>query len=280
MPPILLPESFNEDWSQRLRNLEVAALDIDDTLLTSDKNLAPETVSALDEWLQSGKQVVLATGRPPRMVQEIPGLDYTFPAVCYNGCWVEYEGEVLYKNHIPAEITQDFVNLVLDCAPSLWIGIESEDTLFEPFKLRSWRDSVVCDVREIRQPAMKIIFRKSLLESRQLEYILEHLPRSCDVLISDLYDLIQIMNAGADKVQGVSWWLKSQGLELRQTLAIGDDTNDTQLVSQAQLGVAMENAVQEVQTVADFVTASNDEGGVARVLRTVLDVVRTVRQGT
>ena len=275
MPPLPLPEIFDDSWIARIANLEVAALDLDDTLLTSDKTVAAETLAALEAWLQAGKKVVLATGRPPRMAREVPDLPHQFPAVCYNGCWIEDAGEVVYRNEIPAATVQHFVNLVLACAPDLWIGVESNDMMYEPYKLRAWRESVVCDVREICLPAMKIIFRKSLLDTEQLDYVRHCLPASCDMLVSDLYDLIQVMRAGADKVQGVSWWLQSQGLTLRHTVAVGDDTNDTQMVAGAQMGVAMQNAVKEVQSVADFVTSTNDEGGVARVLHAILAVTQS-----
>ncbi len=280
MPPLPLPATFDDAWIPRIARLEVVALDMDDTLLTSDKTVTVETVEALDAWLEAGKKVVLATGRPPRMARDIPELPYHFPAVCYNGGWIEHEGEVLYRNAIPAAVAHGFVNLVLDCAPDLWVGIEANDMLYEPYKLRSWRESVVCDVRAICRPVMKIIFGKSYLETEQLTYIQNHLPADCDILISDLYDSVQVMRTGVDKVQGISWWLQSQGLDLDQTLAVGDDTNDTRLVAGAQVGVAMQNAVSEVKAVADFVTATNDEGGVARVLSTVLAVTQAAYTGS
>ncbi len=270
MPPPLLPTRFNVTWAQHLAQLEVAALDLDDTLLTADKRIAPETMAALDDWLQAGKKVLLATGRPPRMVRDLPDLRHQFPFVCYNGCWIEDSGEVLYQNAIPAASVQHFVNAALDFAPHLWVGVEAEDMLYEPFKLRPERVSVVGDMRAICRPAMKIIFRKSMLDTEQWTHILDHLPAHCTMLVSELYDLIQIMPAGADKVEGIAWWLASQDLDLGRTVAIGDDTNDTKMVAAAHMGVAMQNAVPEVQEVADFITTTNDAGGVAQVLNTIL----------
>ena len=50
------------------------------------------------------------------------------------------------------------------------------------------------------------------------------------------------------------------------TIACGDGYNDISMVKYAGIGVAMENAVDEVKQVADYVTASNNEDGIAKVV--------------
>ena len=93
-------------------------------------------------------------------------------------------------------------------------------------------------------------------------------PRAA--LISPKYDLVQVIPYGASKAAALHWLLERWGLSLDEVIAFGDDVNDVEMVAEAGLGVAMANAVPEVKAVADRITTTNDEDGVAAVLEEFL----------
>ena len=71
---------------------------------------------------------------------------------------------------------------------------------------------------------------------------------------------------GIDKAKALDTVLSPMGIEAKDVVAFGDGHNDRTMIEYAGLGVAMENAVEELKLAADRVTASNDEDGIARVL--------------
>lgn len=269
--PLSLP--FDARWQQILPDIKVAALDLDDTLLNPDKQISPGTLQALEAWLAAGRHIVVATGRPPRLAKTIPACLQIHPLICYNGAWIEYRDKLLYKNQIPAADTHRFLNSLLLHFPDMWVGIESDDVMYEPYARRPDRESVICDMRDLRRPAAKILFVPSSMTPAQYTMIRHLAPAGTTWQKSVQYDLLQIMGPNTDKAAALAWWLQTQGLSLDQAVAVGDDTNDLGMVAAARLGVAMQNAVGSVQEAADFITASNREDGVAKVLESVLAAV-------
>ncbi|MCB0083122.1 MAG: HAD family phosphatase [Caldilineaceae bacterium] len=108
----------------------IAAIDLDDTLLRSNGTLSTTTEETLARWQATGRQIVIATGRPPRSIGHVlpPSLQGV-PWVCYNGAEIRLNGECIYTNHIPAADTQTIVLQVLDEMPGALIGVEVAGTL-------------------------------------------------------------------------------------------------------------------------------------------------------
>lgn len=72
---------------------------------------------------------------------------------------------------------------------------------------------------------------------------------------------------GINKASGLREVCKLYGINMSEVVAIGDSLNDVAMIREAGLGVAMGNAQEEVKKIADIVTATNDEDGVARVIQ-------------
>ncbi len=264
-----LPTIFSGAWKSRVSALRVAALDLDDTLLTQEKEVTSETQRAMEAWLDSGREIVIATGRPPRYAREMPEFLHCHPRICYNGAWIEYQQRVIYRNPISANTGQAFLQRILSAFPDLWIGYESGDVYYASGPVPH-RPAIICDLRRLARPADKIILKPSLMDERQLQTIERMRPVGTTWLRSDLYDVVQIGARGTDKAVALRWWLETRGLSLQQALAIGDDTNDVGMLTGTGMGIAMANAVDAVKEVADFITLDNWSGGVARVLNQVL----------
>jgi Cof subfamily protein (haloacid dehalogenase superfamily) len=78
---------------------------------------------------------------------------------------------------------------------------------------------------------------------------------------------LEIMHPEADKAKALEIIAKHYGIERHEVMAIGDSYNDIEMLEWAGLGIAMGNAFETVKDAADFVTASNEEEGVAEALR-------------
>lgn len=249
---------------------QVAAIDMDDTLLRTDKSISPASLAALADWLEAGRHVVIATGRPPRrIVDTLPPALQHVPWVAYNGATAGEAGAVVLEDYVTVDHTHTVLDLLFATIPDLVVGVEIDDIIYFNRPIENIVGEVVQDLKTIAiRPAAKILFRlEDFAPMRALE---PRLPAATRMILSEKYQLVQIMSATADKATALAGLVKRWGLDMRQVVAFGDDTNDVGMVNAAGLGVAVENAVPEVVAVADHVTCSNNDDGVAAVLRTLL----------
>lgn len=82
---------------------------------------------------------------------------------------------------------------------------------------------------------------------------------------------LECVPCGIDKAASLARLIKELGLKREEIIAVGDGYNDISMIEYAGLGVAMANAASEVKAKANFVTLSNEEDGVAHVLKTFCD---------
>ncbi len=97
--------------------------------------------------------------------------------------------------------------------------------------------------------------------------ILAGLPSAVRHVISDAGTLAQIMHADVSKSDAIRRVVATEGADLSSVIAFGDDTNDVEMIRDAGIGIAMANAVDSVKAVANHITESNDDDGIALVLQ-------------
>jgi len=254
--------------SQDLSHIAIIATDLDDTLISRGQDIPPRTLDLFRRWEARGNRVLIATGRPPRSVRgDLPHALAHIPLICYNGAVAFEDGKTVYEQYIPGPITQAIVERLQARAPNARIGLEIDDALFlnqEPPRPALAGHTVV-DLRTVaHRPAAKILLRRS--QADLLGDALDDLPDGVQVMVSNRYDLIQVMPAGVDKANALAALVARWGLGLEHVIAFGDDVNDVGMLQRSAIGVAVRNAVPEVLAVADRVTGTPDEQGVADVV--------------
>lgn len=252
-------------------NLMVAALDLDDTLLRSDGKISDRTLAALHNWQAAGRRLVIATGRPHRSVEPVLPVElHNIPLICYNGAEIHIDGCKIFENLIPPDAVRTIVEQVQQSAPALIVGLEVHGELYLNRAVKRASPYHVADLLEMAvHPAAKVlIFGEEL---QPVIPLLAELPAAAKALLSARYQFIQILAAGANKAAALAVLMADWGVPLTQVVAFGDDTNDIEMLQECGLGVAVANAVDEVKAVANLITASNDEDGVALVLEQLLD---------
>ncbi len=252
--------------------IKVAAIDLDDTLLCSDGSITPRTLQALRAWRAQGNHIIIATGRPRRTVALVlPEELHDAPLISYNGAEIHRKGEKIYANLLPAVATLEIITRLLDAVPAAEIGLEIDNVLYLNRTPTRPRPHQVANLLEMAtQPAAKILIFGD--EMAGVEAIMTSLPPGAQALYSGRYRFLQILAQNVDKAEALRFLLPQWSLTPEQMVAFGDDTNDVEMVRISGLGVAMSNAVPEVLAVADRVTTSNDEDGVALVLEELLDI--------
>lgn len=236
------------------------ALDLDGTLLNEAKEISPENRKWIDEARKAGVTVMFSTGRGRQSTMAyVEELALNSPLVLVNGSEIwRAPGELLQRTEMPLEWVRAFRRMALDYDVWYWAytveGILNRD---------NWPAE---EEAEERLTWLKFGFYTENPE--KLPHIRAELEKRGDLSITNSHPCnIELNPLGADKGSGVRQVCRLLGIDMSQVIAMGDSFNDLPMIREAGLGVAMGNAQEEIKALADEVAATNEEDGVAGIIR-------------
>lgn len=269
------------------KDIRIIALDLDGTLLNSDKELTERNYRALEAAAARGIEIVPTTGRfydgMPAVIRDLPFVNY---AITINGAQVSNvrTGEVLYRAEIPwqraVELMEyfDTLPLVYDC----YLGNGAFMTAAMRERIDDYTDNPHYRkmVRDLRVPVPELktflaergqdvqksqIFTMDAALRRQ---VLEEVPRRFPDLIatSALAHNVEVNEMRANKGAAVLALAAQLGLGAEHVMSFGDGLNDVSMITAAGTGVVMANAFDEVKQYADYITDDCDHDGVAAAI--------------
>jgi len=266
--------------------IRLAVFDLDGTLLNSQMQIQPESVDAIGWVMKQGVSVMLASGRHQGAIFPYwKELDLELPAICSNGaCLFDFNSNQPIR-HTPLTKPQAFRILELLRKHQIKCMVYADDVMgFESVshhreQLRKWAASLDQDVQPKMLPVedlenligaahhvWKFDTFSDQLDSLKMfaSEIAEIAELDCEWSSEFAFDIIQRGNSkGARLIE----WLAVQGLDRSEVIVFGDHYNDLSMFRVAGTTVAMANAVDSIQSVADWVTDSNDSSGIADALR-------------
>lgn len=265
--------------------VKLILLDLDGTLLTGDKRISPANYAALERAVDQGIHIVPSTGRfydgMPQVVRDLPFVRYV---ITVNGAQIydAHTGQILHRAEIPLDDALaiadelDRLPVIYDCFLDGWGYMDAEHYARIDEYISDPRVSDM--VRTLRKPVpgfrrflaeqgkplqkMQMFFRD--MDRRAAE--LERLPRvfSHMSVTSSITNNIEINCADANKGAALGVLCRHLGIDIGQSMSFGDGSNDLSMIRAAGIGVAMANACDEAKALADWITVSCDEDGVAR----------------
>lgn len=274
-------------------DIKIVALDLDGTLLDSQKRLSERNRRALERAAAKGVLIVPTTGRffgmMPEAVRNLPFVRY---AITINGAQV-YDRETdtaIVREEIPVDAAIHMMELldghdvIYDCYRDNWgwmtasLQDKAPDYATDEHYLRI--------VREFRRPVpelkahlretaasggvqkIMLFSRRDDAEARELTAIRREMAKKFpDIKVTaSTWNDLEFNASAAHKGNALKRFAEYLGLTLDNCAAFGDGLNDLSMIEAAGLGVAMANAVPEVKAAASRIAPSNDEDGVAAVL--------------
>ena len=265
--------------------VKVILLDLDGTLLTSDKTISPANYAALERAAQLGVHIVPATGRfyeaMPAVVRDLPFVRYV---VTVNGAEIydAQEEKVLHREELePEEAVRIYeyleqLDTICDSYVEGWGYMDR--THYQRIDEYSPVPYVRTMLKELRTPVddMKALlrghtvqkvmafFRDMDVRAQELERMPALFPNTA--VSSSILNNIEVNAAKANKGGALANLCAVLGVDVKDSMAFGDGSNDLTMIQTAGIGVAMGNAYQGLKDVADFVTLSCDEDGVAHAI--------------
>ena len=268
--------------------IRLVALDLDGTLLNSEKLISPRNLAALAALEERGILMVPITGRPfqglPPCVLDLPGLRYT---VTSNGATIRdlARNTILLERHLSAQAALAALDAGRDF-PMIrevfraGVGYLSQgdlDALCQRYQADPAMRRYVLDSRKVLPGTVEdflladgeaveelFFLTDSVAEKQRLYQRLAPLP---GIAFADPFPRdLEVIAQGIDKGESLRYLLELLGLSPQEVLARGDRASDISMLHLAGIGVAPANADPEVKDAANHITASCDQDAVALAL--------------
>lgn len=262
---------------------KLIALDIDGTLLNSDKKITPKVFDSIQEAKKNGTKVVLSTGRPlpgvTPLLEELNLTDYGDYVICFNGAVVQEVKTKRVITDIEMEL-DDFKSIYNDVCKkhNSKIHISTPTNLITPFKTPSkytMLESELCNIPIVYKSENDISddikFCKIMIidDPEKLEEIIPQIPKELFekyTIVRSAPFFLEFLNKKANKGAALKSLCESINIPIEKTIAVGDEENDQHMIKLAGLGVAMGNARDSIKEISDYITDTNNEHGVAKVI--------------
>lgn len=273
------------------KQIKLVAIDIDGTLFNNKSEITPKTQEMIRTCIQNGVAIVISTGRPyvGLPVETLANLGVRY-AITSNGAAI-YElpnKTCIYENCMDWKIAYDILSQLegkelhldafidgdgysqLNCAERLHRLDMPESNKKYIRATRTFTEHLASYIKEQKPSIQKMLINFYPLSDGtfghrdEVEKLLSTYPEI--TFLSGGYHNFEFTKAGTTKGSGLLFLCDRLAISPDETMAIGDTQNDLDILRTAAIGVAMGNAHAEVKEIADYVTLSNEEDGVAHAL--------------
>ncbi|MFE8697782.1 Cof-type HAD-IIB family hydrolase [Cytobacillus sp. FJAT-53684] len=283
--------------------IKCIAIDMDGTLLTATQQITAENRAAIRRAQSQGIEVIIATGRSyteASFVLDAAGL--TCPMICANGAEIRSISKEIVAAHSLEKPIAKQVAFIFE-KQSLYFEVYTNKGTYTLDEDKAV--SIMVDIFLSANPEADVNKVVKAAEKRVTEGLV-HKVESYDLLFHDdehqIYKLLafsfehgilteakkglvkleglaisssgeenlEITSVNAQKGIALEKFVQANGMELKDTMAIGDNYNDLSMFKRAGLSVAMGNADETIKAQCDKVTLTNEESGVAKAIEDVL----------
>ncbi|EOL43830.1 cof-like hydrolase [Enterococcus phoeniculicola] len=275
--------------------IKAIVLDIDGTLLTSEKKISEKTKQSLIHAQKKGVKVILASGRP---TSGMLSLAKELLMDVYEGFLVSYNGAVamdclthqpIFSKVIPNDSAKKILNHLKQFQLIPMINDETYMYVNDvynnqlqlpdgPFNIIEYESRggqfLLCEVKDLAEfvdfPLYKILIAgdPEYLQQNHLAIKEPFLDQVTAAFSAPFY--FEFTMKGIDKAKALNEIAAQLSITQNEILSFGDGQNDRSIIEYAGTGIAMGNAVDELKEIADDVTLSNDEDGIAVALEKYL----------
>jgi Cof subfamily protein (haloacid dehalogenase superfamily) len=257
-------------------------IDVDGTLIRSDHTVTKATVSTIQSLKENNILVILVSARPLSailpIIEEI-GLPGN-PVASLNGAYITANGKILFDSVIDLstistvheQLQQYHDATIIYYQKDQWFsGLRDYWTNYEqkitsiPITIQSFSETLRYWQHQNTGPHKMLVIHEARVINEIQSNLKQNFIRHLHIATSKP-TYLEIMNIQASKLQAVKLLIDMYNIKREETIAIGDNFNDKEMLGFAGLGIAMGNAPPEVKAVASYITSSNNKDGVSKAL--------------
>lgn len=263
-------------------------MDMDGTLLTEEKKISSYTKEMLIKAQEKGYRLILASGRPTRGMEnyakDIHMDQYHGLLLSYNGSYVVdlSDQHVYFHKPLSIELSKQILKHIQSF--DVYAMIDRDEYMFVNdvyaphvrHESKNVGHNFLCEVQDLAQfchfPLNKIIVcgDKDYLKQHYQQIAKPFIGQVNSMFTGEVYYEFNAFNVNKQKALEATLHQFNSGMD--QVIAFGDGYNDREMIEHACIGIAMENACDELKEIADDITSSNEEDGIGKALVKYLDL--------
>ena len=248
-------------------NIKTIIVDLDRTLLRTDKTISSYTATILKECKKNAIGIMVATARPLRAIKQYCEI------VDFDGMVVSNGARVIWGDRRKEySISQKSVVQLLKTLkkyPALKITLETGDCAYSNKPIEDYETVICDDLISVAKADVVLKILVHIYNDEALAIVKKELTEDLYYTIANGY-LMQIMNKAATKWNGIKTILDNDKCAYDETAYFGDDYDDIEPMKMCGLGIAVSNGIDEVKAVADYIAENNDADGVAKFIEQLL----------
>ncbi len=261
--------------------------DIDSTLLNKERQMTPAVKEQIKRISNMNIPVVLVSSRMPKAMKHLQDeAGISAPLICCNGSLIveNYDEKgnikIILSETIPADVVKSVYRGAKEAG--VHIGLYRNDEWYVE-ALDYWANREILNTRTKPEIiVMDDIFSSGLGAKADMHKIMcmgnkQNIDQLVDYInknnpgVLNLYrskdTYLEITANRVSKGSAIKFLHEKMDIDVSETIAVGDNYNDVEMIKYAGLGIAMGNAKEEVKAVADEITLSNNEDGIAEVIK-------------
>ncbi|HKM34168.1 MAG TPA: HAD family hydrolase [Lachnospiraceae bacterium] len=265
--------------------------DLDGTLLNSEGFISDKNEVALKELQDKGVEIIIASGRTELMMKQyINQLNICYIIFC-NGAIVKNieKNEIIYSKMLDNETASDIIEFFFQ--NNLNFLVYTEDVVFsnkgnprakhfeeinKSLPVDQMTPIRYFDLCSMNTMENRDIIKILLVESDENipDFVSHYLKRFTNIsVLSSAKGLFDIWASNISKGSAVKVLSERLGIDLANVVAFGDHYNDVELLDVVGVPIAMENAVDELKSIAKFITLTNDDDGIAYAINNYMKLM-------
>ncbi|SFL37077.1 hypothetical protein SAMN04487943_101215 [Gracilibacillus orientalis] len=276
-------------------NKHLIALDLDGTLLTDQKKISPFTKSVVQQVIEEGHIVVIATGRPHRAsIMYYHELGLQTPMVNFNGAFIhhptDHKWDVLHTplpNRTAKKIIQtcyDFQvdNIFAEIRDKMYLD-QFDQRIIDMFSEPNQQDLITIGSlkNHLKEDPTSLLIHP---KDEHLDELRQYLDDKHASIIEHRkwgvpWNIIEIVRKGINKAVGLKKIAHYFHIPNNNIIAFGDEDNDLEMIDYAGVGVAMGNGIHELKQIANYQAKTNEEDGIGNFLIDYLKLEVNVKVG-
>ena len=257
-------------------------IDMDGTLLTSHHTITDTTKQTIQQLIKRGILVIPISARPLHGMLPLTAtvFDEEKPVVSLNGSYIFHQQAIIHEINVSLSKTIELQKIVSKKPVSImyysqmdWYAAELTDAIKKeqritpvPIIIQSF-DTTVAVWEQQQAGPNKILITGNVAEILAIEKQLIAQYQNQLNIYKSQPRYLEVMHQQASKTNAIQLLIEKYGIRQDEIIAIGDNYNDKSMIEFAGMGIAMGNAPDEIKKVANYITDTNNNEGVAKALK-------------
>lgn len=264
-----------------MKDYKIIISDIDGTLLNSSRQVSEATKEVIIAARKKGILFGLASGRPIHGIEsnlEQWGIDGLVDFIIGSNGGERLSNNKYHQNHLLSDV---FIHEILEVYEPLQLNaciyykdalyVERIDEITAQIAKNVKLELVVCNMKEtVKEPLNKLLYIVNADEMHRVEAFYQKHKNPNYRGFRSQAELFEFVNADVSKAFAIHELCDELHISIEEVIAFGDTSNDIEMLRECGLGVCMANGTQDAKEVADELTLSNDENGLAYYINTHL----------